>query len=83
MTTLQDTLIKALDAQDAGDGLMTANLIARVELSLGLLLDQLEAEGKNSAEIAEIAHAVQRFCPRFQAEDIQSAMLRELDQPPT
>jgi hypothetical protein len=76
MTTLHHTLLTALAAKDAGDGLLTANLLARVELSLGLLLDQLEADEHCSHELSEIAAAVNRFHPSFCAEEIEQEMYR-------
>jgi hypothetical protein len=76
MTTLHHTLLHALAAKDAGDGLLTANLLARVELSLGLLLDQLEADEHCQHELSEIAAAVHRFCPSFCADEIKAEMQR-------
>lgn len=76
MTTLHQTLLTALAAKDAGDGLLTANLLVRVELSLGLLLDQLEADEHCNHELTEIAAAVHRFCPSFCADEIETEMHR-------
>ena len=64
----------ALVAKNAADHAESAELLERVELSLGLLLDQLEANAGWADEIAEIAAAVQRFCPRYAAHDIAAQM---------
>jgi hypothetical protein len=74
MTTLQHTLLTTLAANKAGDSVHVAKLLDRVESSLGLLLDQLEAHDGCADEIDEIAAAVQRFYPRYAAIDIAAGM---------
>ncbi|MCP4092560.1 MAG: hypothetical protein GY747_03840 [Planctomycetes bacterium] len=74
MTTLQHTLLTTLAAKNAGDSVHVAMLLDRVEASLGLLLDQLEAHEGSADEIDEIAAAVERFYPRYDAEEIVAGM---------
>lgn len=74
MTTLQHTLLTTLAAKSGGHRVHVAKLLDHVESSLGLLLDQLEAHDGCADEIDEIAAAVQRFYPRYAAEDIAAGM---------
>ena len=74
MNNLQQVLLATLDDLDVGDGLLATNLLTRIEIDLGVALDQHEATSIDDAFLKHIADSMGKFRPEVDSQKVMQLL---------
>lgn len=65
MTNLQQVLLATLDDLALGDGLHATNLLTRIEIDLGVALEDRDPAATDDAFLKDIADSMRKFRPEI------------------